>query len=163
MTNRQTINYRRKREGRTDYRRRLNLLKSGKARLTVRATVNNTIVSAASFHPDGDKIITTFHSNDLKKKGWKHGTGNVPAAYLTGYFAAKQAMEKGVKEAILDIGGHESINGSRIFAALKGAIDAGLSIPHSEKAFPSEDRLMGAHIEAHMKTKIQDDVKSLMK
>ena len=163
MTNRQTINYRRKREGRTDYRRRLNLLKSGKARLAVRASVNNTIVSVASFNPDGDKIVTTFHSKDLKKKGWKHGTGNLPSAYLTGYFAAKSAMEKGVSEAILDIGSHESVKGSRVFAALKGAVDAGLSVPHSEDAFPTEERLMGAHIESHLNKKIQDDVKALIK
>ena len=72
-------------------------------------------------------------------------------------------MERGVNEAILDIGSHESVNGSRVFAALKGAVDAGLSVPHSEKAFPSKDRLMGSHIEAHMKRKIKDDVMEMMK
>jgi large subunit ribosomal protein L18 len=56
------------------------------------------------------------------------------------------AKEKGIKEAILDIGYQKSIPGSRLFAVLKGVIDNGLSVPHSDDILPKEDRILGKHI-----------------
>ena len=156
------IRYRRDREDRTDYRRRLTLLKSGKPRLAVRRSLDNIVVSLIGFDPDGDRVIASFHSASLKKRGWKHGTGNIPAAYVTGYLAAKAAQEKGVSEAILDIGRFAPVKGSRVFAALKGAIDAGLDIPHSEEALPKEERLFGEHIKAHLGTDIRADVTKII-
>jgi large subunit ribosomal protein L18 len=38
------------------------------------------------------------------------------------------------------------IKGCRVYAALKGAIDAGLNLPASEEAFPSPERLSGKHV-----------------
>ena len=155
------VRYRRDREGRTDYKRRLTLLRSAEPRLTVRRTLNNIIVSVVSFNPDGDKVETTVHSATLKKHGWTHSTGNIPAAYLTGYLAGKAAKEKGVTKAILDIGRTAPIKGGRVFAALKGALDAGLEIPHGEDALPSEERLRGEHIKAHLGTDVSADVKKI--
>jgi len=40
-----------------------------------------------------------------------------------------------------------SSNGNRVFAALKGMVDAGLEIPHGDSVLPVEDRLNGAHID----------------
>jgi large subunit ribosomal protein L18 len=37
--------------------------------------------------------------------------------------------------------------GSRIFAAVKGMLDAGVNVKADEKAFPKEERLTGKHIE----------------
>ena len=54
------------------------------------------------------------------------------------------------KEAVLDIGRHPK--SSRLFAALKGAVDAGLSVPHSEKVLPSDERIKGKHIDEYMAT-----------
>jgi large subunit ribosomal protein L18 len=161
MTNRQIIHFRRKREGKTDYKKRLEYLKSGKPRLVVRKTVNNTIVSIVEYHPDGDKIITTFNSKDLKKLGWSFSTGNIPAAYLAGFIAAKKALERNVSNAILDLGLQSSVKKGRLFAALKGALDAGLDIPHSEEAFPSEDRILGKHIESYLNVKLSDKVEEI--
>ena len=57
---------------------------------------------------------------------------------------------------MLDIGLAASSNGNRVYAALKGMVDAGLEIPHGESVLPSEDRLMGRHIndslESHVET-----------
>ena len=156
------IKYRRDREGKTDYPRRLTLLKSGKPRLTVRRTLNNTIVSIIGFDADGDTVVTSMHSATLRSKGWKHGTGNIPAAYLTGYFAAKAAQEKGVSEAILDIGRTAPIKGGRVFAALKGALDAGLLVPHGADSLPSDERLFGDHIKAHLGTDVRADVEKII-
>ncbi|MFW6383470.1 MAG: 50S ribosomal protein L18, partial [Nanoarchaeota archaeon] len=38
----------------------------------------------------------------------------------------------------------------RIYATLKGVIDAGLSVPHSEDCFPAEARINGEHIQNHV-------------
>ena len=39
-----------------------------------------------------------------------------------------------------------SIKGSKVFAALKGAVDAGLEVPHGEFIFPDDERIRGEHI-----------------
>lgn len=141
------VPWRRRREGKTNYYRRLKLIKSGKPRFVVRRTNKYIVVQVAEARIDGDKIIAAAHSRELVKLyGWKGGTKNTSAAYLTGMLAAYRALQKGVKEAVLDIGLHEPVKGSRVFAALKGAIDAGLEIPHSEEILPSEDRIAGKHI-----------------
>jgi large subunit ribosomal protein L18 len=156
------IRYRRDREGKTDYRRRLTHLKSARARLTVRRALNNTIVSIITYHPNGDRVVVTVNSSKLKKHGWVHSTGNIPAAYVTGYLAGKAAKEKGIEGAILDIGHTAAVKGGRVFAALKGAIDAGLSVPHDEAALPKEERIFGDHIKAHLGTGVRADVEKII-
>ena len=39
-------------------------------------------------------------------------------------------------KCLLDIGLARATTGARVFGALKGAVDGGLDIPHSEKRFP---------------------------
>lgn len=133
---------RRRKEQKTDYRARLALLKSQKPRLVIRKT-NRTII-AQIVESDGaqDKIVYNINSKDLLAHGWpKESEGSLkslPAAYLTGFLAAKKAKGK-ISEAILDIGLQRNIPKSRIYAALKGAVDAGLKVPHNPEVFPTED------------------------
>jgi len=87
----------------------------------------------------------------LVKIGWKGSTGNIPSAYLTGALAARRAIAKGVKEAVLDIGLKSSTKGSRLFAVLKGLSDAGLEIPHSDGPLPAKERIGGGHISEYAK------------
>jgi len=136
--------YKRKRQGKTDYKKRLALLKSGKARLVIRKALNNMLLQIVQYEPDGDKVILTIHGISLKKYGWDVHKGNLSAAYLTGLLCGKAAGEKDIKEAIVDLGLNKSFKGGVQYAAIKGAIDAGLKIPCSEKAFPEESRLMGS-------------------
>ena len=51
-----------------------------------------------------------------------------------------------VEYAILDIGLRSPIKGSKIFAALKGAVDAGLEVPHGDFIFPEDERIRGEHV-----------------
>lgn len=150
------VRFRRVREGKTRPSKRLKLVKSGKPRLVVRRFANNIIVQIVNFTPEGDKTLASATSADLRRLGWKGHGGNVPAAYLVGYLAAKRALAEGVGDAILDAGFATPIMGSAPFAALKGAVDAGLGIPHSDVAFPSEDRIRGEHIAAYA-TKLKDE------
>ncbi len=140
------VKFRRRRELKTDYRKRLALLKGRKPRLVVRKSNNAMTVEVISYEEKGDKVNAFFTSLALKKMGWNGHTGNLPAAYLAGYACAKRALKAGVKEAVLDIGLLSPVHGSRVFASLKGAIDAGLKIPADEKVFPSAQRISGKHI-----------------
>ena len=133
--------YKRKRNGKTDYKRRLALLKSGKERLVIRKALNNILLQVIQYEPDGDRIIVTTHSNSLREYGWKGHNGNLAAAYLTGLLCGKLSKEKGVKGTIVDLGLGKSLSGSVQYAAVKGAIDSGLNIPCSEEVLPNESRL----------------------
>ncbi|MCK4266732.1 MAG: 50S ribosomal protein L18 [Thermoplasmata archaeon] len=141
------VQFRRRRKGKTDYRQRKNLLMSGLPRAIVRCSSNNTFVQFADFKPEGDVIIASASTKELQKMGWKHHTGNTPAAYLAGYLAAKRAKLGKVDKAVLDLGLRTPTKGSKVFAALKGMLDAGMDIPHSEEVLPPEERIQGAHID----------------
>merc|ERR1712183_696957 len=45
----------------------------------------------------------------------------------------------GAFRACLDVGLARTSTGAKVFAAMKGAVDGGLDIPHSEKRFPGYD------------------------
>lgn len=141
------VPFRRRREGKTDYRKRLKLLLSGKLRLVIRKTLNNIICQIVEYDPKGDRVLITVHSKVLAKKfGWKAYRGNIPTAYLTGLVLGYEALKRNIKEAILDLGRQVPFKGGRLFAALKGCIDAGLKVPHGDGIFPSEERIRGEHI-----------------
>ncbi|MBW3012178.1 50S ribosomal protein L18 [Candidatus Woesearchaeota archaeon] len=147
---RRNVSFRRKLQGKTNYRKRLALLKSGQHRLVVRTSIHNTYVQLVEYQPEGDKIVVSADTKQLAKLGWKFSGSSVPAAYLAGLMCAKKS--KGVKQAVLDAGPASLTKGCRIYAALKGAIDGGLEISASEEVFPSEDRITGKHIEDYAKS-----------
>ncbi|MFH1623291.1 MAG: 50S ribosomal protein L18 [Candidatus Aenigmatarchaeota archaeon] len=142
------MQFRRRRECKTDYKRRLQLLRSGKPRLVVRKGVKYIRCQVLQFDPKGDRTVASAISQTLKKLGWTFACDNLPAAYLTGYMIGKFAKAGGVHEAVLDIGLYPSTKGSRLYAAAKGAIDAGLKVPCDEAMFPDEKRIRGEHIAA---------------
>jgi len=152
------IHFRRRREGKTNYRKRLKLLLSGKPRLVYRRTLKYIIGQIIDFDKKGDKTLVGITSKILRKYGWKFACDNTPASYLTGYLLGKMALSKGVNEAVLDIGLYTSTKGGRMYAFAKGAIDAGLSVPCSEEMFPSEERIKGLHINEEV-AKNFDEVK----
>lgn len=144
----QVVAHRRRREGLTDYKQRIRLLKSGKPRFVVRKSINNVTCQIVEYSKDGDKTIVSVNSNDVKKLGWKGNPGNLPASYLVGLLCGSRANKKKIKDAVLDSGLYVSTPGSRIYSALKGAVDSGLKIPHSEEILPKEERIKGEHIAA---------------
>jgi len=143
--------FRRRREGRTSYRKRRTLVISKFPRFVVRPSNKHLAAQVIEAKPDGDRVLASAHSSELKEFGWKGPCGNIPAAYLTGLLAGRRAKAGGISEAILDIGLHARGPGSRIFAAAKGALNAGLTIPHDEKAMPAQARLKGQHVVEYSK------------
>ncbi len=146
------VKYRRRREKKTNYRRRLALLKSGKVRLVIRKKNNNIIVQFIKYKEDGDITLVHKESKDLKKIGYKGHANNLPASYLTGYIAGKEALNKGIKEAIVDAGIFKPVKKGAVYACVKGVIDAGVKVPCSEEVLPKEDRIKGKHIEDYAKS-----------
>ena len=151
------VPFRRRREGRTDYRARYKMILSGKTRVVVRKSTRNIVVQFVNARLDGDETVITARSIELRKFGWKFSGGNTPAAYLTGFLAGVKAIKKGITEAILDIGPQRSTRGSRLYAALKGLIDAGVSIPYNEEILPSVSRIKGEHIESYARMLKEND------
>ncbi len=141
---------RRRLESKTDYKARLALLKSNKARLVIRKTNRYIIVQIVSSDFAQDKILVGITSKILLANGLPpESSGSLKslgAAYLTGYLLGKKALAAGIEEAILDSGMYLSIKNSRIYAALKGVVDAGLNVPHKKEILPAMENIKSGKI-----------------
>jgi len=145
------VPFRRKAAARTDYRLRLRLLRSRKPRLVIRRSNKHLLAQLVNYTPDGDHVITTASTQQLRKLGWNAGCGNTPAAYLLGLLIAKKAKEKKVGDVVVDFGMYVSRKGNKLYAVVKGAQEGKLQITCPESMFPSADRLTGKHIQAFSK------------
>lgn len=138
------VNYRRKKEGRTNYNRRLKLLVSRENRIVIRKSLRAIQIQIIEYTPNGDKILFSAHSRELKKFGLESNV-NIPVAYLTGLLCGKRAVKEGISKGIIDLGLQTSHAGGKLFSAVKGLVDAGMNIPAGENAFPIEEKVFGAN------------------
>jgi len=105
-------------------------------------------------------------------------TGDVVSTEVNGrtFFVEEVDDEKRPFRAYLDIGIKNTTTGAKIFAAMKGASDGGLDIPHSNKRFPGyvrdtkafdaeahKARIMGEHIADYMREMEEDDEENYKK
>jgi large subunit ribosomal protein L18 len=155
------VPFRRRKEGRTDYYKRMSLLVSGTPRMVVRKTNRQVIVQLVVPEVEGDCTLVAAYSTELSKYGYTGSTSSTPAAYLTGMLFAVKALNAGYEEAILDIGLNRAKPGARIFAALKGAVDAGMDVPYGESILPDEGRLKGSHIAEYAPERAGDLVENV--
>jgi large subunit ribosomal protein L5e len=168
-----------------------------KYRLVVRFTNRNVVCQIAYATMAGDKVICAAYSSELPRYGLKVGLTNYAAAYCTGLLLARRVLAKlgldkhyegntedvgedyNVEAAddaprpfqcILDAGLKRTSTGSKVFAALKGALDGGLDIPHNEKRFVGYDPdakefdaeilrkyIYGGHVGEYMEEMIEED------
>ncbi len=133
----------------TNYKKRLGLLKSGLPRLVVRKTDHQIIAQLIEYDAKGDKTISSAYGKELAKYGWDISFKNIPAAYLLGVLIAKKSDRR---EAILDKGSRTLKKDSFIYYLVKGAQNSGLNL-HAEELPVSDDRMFGAHIMNHLSTK----------
>lgn len=136
----------RRRTGRTDYRQRLSILRSGKPRLVIRRSNKHFTAQLVKYDEDGDEVAEGAHSSELEDYGWKGATGNTSAAYLTGHLLGTRAKDT---EAVLDLGMQKVDEGSNVFAVAAGARDAGLEVPVGDDVVPDDDRIRGEHVAAY--------------
>jgi len=143
-----------------------NKYNSPRYRLVVRFTNTDIICQIAYATLEGDIILAAAYGKELKNYGVAHGFTNYASAYATGLLVARRALTAlkldkhyiGVEEpngemfeveepedgprpffVLLDVGLSRTTTGSRLFAALKGAVDGGLSINHENKRFVGFD------------------------
>jgi len=168
-----------------------------KYRLIVRISNKNVTTQIAYARIEGDVILAAAYSHELPRYGIKVGLANYASAYATGLLLARRLLKKlkldtiyaGAKEAngaefnvenvdgkpgafqaYLDLGLARATTGAKVFAALKGAADGGLHVPHSVKRFPGYNKekseykadvhrrhILGAHVADYMKQLQKDD------
>lgn len=193
------VKYRRRREGKTDYRARRRLVtqdknkyNSPKYRLVVRFSNKDICAQIIYSRINGDYVMAAAYGRELPRYGVKVGLTNYSSAYAVGLLLARRLLSQlkladrytGLAEAtgeifnvqelpdgprpftaLLDVGLVRTTTGHRVFAVMKGAIDGGLHIPHTEKRFPGyskEDkkfdpaelkkRIFGGHVADYMKS-----------
>ncbi|XP_041751688.1 60S ribosomal protein L5-like isoform X1 [Coregonus clupeaformis] len=146
---------------------------------------------------EGDQIVGAAYSHELPKYGITVGLTNYAAAYCTGLLLARRLLNKfgldqvyegqvevtgdefnvesidgqpGAFTCFLDAGLARTSTGNKVFGALKGAVDGGLSIPHSTKRFPGYDmeskefnaemhrkHIMGMNVSDYMSYLMEED------
>jgi len=173
-----------------------NKYNSTKYRFVVRITNKDIICQFVQPKIAGDHCLCAAYSHELSKYGIEVGLTNYAACYATGLLAARRLLKKlGLDEkyegqeepdgemflvehedgprpftAVLDVGLVRTTTGNRVFGALKGAVDGGINIPHSEKRFPGYDRegkeydaethkkyIMGGHVAEYMELLEEED------
>jgi large subunit ribosomal protein L18 len=130
------VQKRRKRVGKTNYKKRLKLLLSHKPRLVVRKSHNRITFQIIKYDQSGDQTLVSASSKELSELGYKGHSGNTRAGYLLGYLGGKRALKNKIKSAVLDIGMVSPVKGSAVFGVLLGALEAGLDVPHSKEILP---------------------------
>jgi large subunit ribosomal protein L5e len=198
------VKYKRRRQGKTDYRARLRLVRQDKNkynthkhRLVVRFSSKDVTCQIVYSTIAGDVVVASAYSHELPEYGLSVGLTNYAAAYCVGLLVARRVLTKynladtykGVEEAdgedftvepvedgprpfycLLDAGLKRTSTGSKVFAALKGALDGGLEIPHNEKRFVGYDKgskkfdaevlskyIYGGHVEEYMETMVEEE------
>ena len=152
----------RRRERKTDYSKRIKLLKSKKPRIVFRKTNKYIIAQYIISKEAKDSIKIGVNSRILLKYGWpKEKIGSlksISAAYLMGYLIGKKILKNKLEMPIVDFGMIRTLYKTRVFAFLKGLIDSGVKIPCKEEAFPEEGRVMKKEINIdEIKLKIEKD------
>jgi len=140
------INKRRRLENKTNYNRRLGLLKSNSLRLVIRKTNKYLILQVIESKDSEDKVLYCASTKDLLKLGWPEAKAgslkSITASYLAGLLLGKKAKDvKG--RLVLDLGLIPNTKGSRVYAAVKGIADAGIKINYDEKVIPPKESIEG--------------------
>jgi len=173
-----------------------NKYQTPKYRLVARITNRDVIAQIASAELKGDRIHASAYAHQLKDFGCKVGFSNYAAAYATGLLCARRILTlkglakkyPGVKEVTgehfepeeqedqrpfkcnLDIGLATPSVGAKVFAVMKGAVDGGLLVPHSDKRFAGyapdsgeldaevlRSRIFGEHVQEWMDDMEEED------
>ncbi|KAJ6884865.1 60S ribosomal protein L5-like isoform X2 [Populus alba x Populus x berolinensis] len=197
------VKFKRRREGKTDYRARIRLINQDKNkyntpkyRFVVRFSNKDIVAQITSASITGDTVLASAYAHELPRYGLEVGLTNYAAAYCTGLLLARRVLKmlemdeeyEGNVEAtgedfsvepadtrrpfraLLDVGLVRTTTGNRVFGALKGALDGGLDIPHSEKRFAGFGKdnkqldaevhrkyIYGGHVAAYMRTLMEDE------
>jgi large subunit ribosomal protein L18 len=155
------VPFKRKKSHKTDYTKRLALLKSKDFRFIVRLSNNLVKMQIVDYSINGDKTLVSTTSKELTKLGWNYSLKNTSAIYLTSLLLCSKAKSKNIKKVIFDLGLKNYKAKSKIFAALKGIVDFGLECPYNEKAFPIDERICGKVSSEFLKNNMNKDFENI--
>ena len=141
----------------TDYRARKRAIISQRPLLVVRISNKNVASQFVKPTVKGDVVLSSAHSRELAKLGWRGSPKSTPACYLLGLLAGKKAAKAGVKGAVAYTGLPPFSGGSRVAAFLKGVNDAGVPVPVGEEALPSMERMSGRSISEYASKLASED------
>jgi len=154
------LDKKRRRQYKTNYTKRLTLLKGNCPRLVVRKTNRYMILQIIESNDAQDSIQYSVNTKELLKHGWpedkKGSLKSIPACYLGGLLLGKKSKE--IKKVILDTGLIPNTKGSKVYAVVKGISDSGLEINYDKKVIPSEERIKGAHTKLEGFDKIKEGI-----
>lgn len=160
------VKFRRRREALTNYKRRLELVKSGIDRIVVRKTNKRILGQIAKYTPKGDMILAQVTSSELSKFNWP-GRSNRATAYLTGLLLAKKYQKGAQGDHILDIGLTTPVKNSIPFVFAKGCIDGGMKVRGNividEKAYNGSATKHIAELKAKSHEKYQKQYSAYIK
>jgi large subunit ribosomal protein L18 len=151
------LTLKRNRQRKTNYRKRAALLLSRSSFIVAKISDQN--ISSQVLKPtiNGDIVICSAHSRELRKYGWKGSMNSLPACFLTGFLLGKKSVANATNNAILYTGTGSFT--SRVAACLKGIVAAGVNVPVSQENLPIDDRINGKHIAEYAKILKADEVK----
>ncbi len=153
----------RRRSNKTDYGKRLKILKSERPRIVFRKTNKFVIAQYVTSDETKDKVEIGVNSKQLMNFGWpedfKGSLKSLPASYLTGFLIGKKILKEKKDAPIIDLGMIRTVHKTKIFAFVKGVVDAGVELKADEKAFPEEDRIKGKNLKKDF-TAMFDKIKS---
>lgn len=138
------LNKRRRLESKTNYKKRLALLKGNYLRLVVRKTNKYITLQIVKSENAKDKVLYSVSTKNLLKHKWPEDKAgslkSLSAAYLAGLLLGKKSKEL-KQEIILDSGLIPNTKGSRVYAAVKGVADSGIAVRYDKKAMPNEEKI----------------------
>ena len=141
---------RRRKENKTNYLKRIKLLKSKSPRIVFRKTNRYIVSQYVTSKQAQDKVEISINSRHLVKYGWpKEFNGSLkshPASYLTGFLIGKKILLKKLETPIIDFGMIRPLRKTKIYSFLKGLIDSGIKIKSKEDIFPDEGRIKGKYM-----------------
>ena len=154
---------RRRRENKTDYLKRLKLLKSDSPRIVFRKTNKYLIVQYVKSEETKDKIEIGITSKKLINHGWpkdlEGSLKSIPASYLIGLLIGKEILKNKKEIPIVDFGMIRIVSKSKVHAFLKGLVDSGIKLKHKKENFPNDERISGKHLKKDF-SKIFNEIKS---
>jgi large subunit ribosomal protein L18 len=154
---------RRRRENRTDYKKRLNMLKGETPRIIFRKSNRYVLAQYVLSNQAQDKVEFGVSSKELIKHGWPKesigGLKSIPASYLIGFLIGKRITKESLETPIIDFGMQRVLHKTKLYAFLNGLTDAGVKISHDKELFPEEDRIKGKHMKEDFSSAF-DQIKS---
>lgn len=150
----------RRKENKTDYSKRLKLLKGETPRVVFRKTNKYIIAQYIRSKEAKDSVEIEVNSKKLLKKEWpeefKGSLKSIPAAYLTGYWMGFLIKKEKKETPIVDFGMIRMLHKTKTYAFLKGLSDSGVKIQCDKEFFPEEEKIKGKNLKKDFSKHFQE-------